>query len=377
MMDELELIKRAPTEEILTEQRLEDYFGTDKGLKHYIGFEISGFVHLGTGLLSMQKVADFQEAGADTNIFLADYHTWINKKLGGDLSTIRKIGGTYFKEALKKSLGAVGGKPEEVNFVMGSELYDKLGVGYLEDIIKVSKKMTLARAKRSITVAGRKEGEDVSFGQLLYVPMQVADIYGLKVNLAHAGMDQRKAHIVALEVSKEFDYEPIAVHHHLLTGVHISEEQRTGIIAAKLQKNRELLEQQLIEVKMSKSKPESAIFIHDTEEVIRKKITGAYCPMKETNINPIMDLSNYIVFPYLIRKNMDFEIVNKKTNKSNTYKQSSELENAYQNGEIHPVDFKEAVANYLINMLEPARNYFLEGNGKKYLEELQDIKITR
>ncbi|MCL4383223.1 MAG: tyrosine--tRNA ligase [Candidatus Marsarchaeota archaeon] len=376
-MNELELIKRAPIEELLTEQKLKDYLETNKALKHYIGFEISGFVHFGTGLLSMEKLADFQEAGVDTNVFLADYHTWINKKLGGDLSTIRKIGGTYFKEALKKSLEAVGGNPEKVKFIMGSELYDKLGTDYLEDVIKISKKMTLARAKRSITVAGRKEGESVSFGQLLYVPMQVADIYGLKVNLAHAGMDQRKAHVVALEVAKEFDYEPIAIHHHLLTGVHINKEQRAKIITAKDQNNRELLEQQLIEVKMSKSKPESAIFIHDSEEVIRKKINSAYCPTKETKINPIIDISNYIVFPYLIRKNMTFEIVNKKTNKSSTYKYSSELEDLYQKGEIHPLDLKEAIANYLVDMLEPTRKYFLEGNGKKYLEGLQDIKITR
>lgn len=376
-MRALELIKRAPTEEILTEKNLEAYLEGHKGLRHYIGFEISGFVHFGTGLLSMQKVADFQEAGASTSIFLADYHTWINKKLGGDLSTIRKIGGTYFKEALKRSLEAVGGDTEKLNFVLGSELYDKLGVDYLEDVIKISKGMSLARAKRSITVAGRKEGESVSFGQLLYVPMQVADIYAQKINLAHAGMDQRKAHVVALDVAKEFDYQPVAVHHHLLTGIHITEGQRTSIIAAKKENNRELLDQQLIDVKMSKSQPESAIFIHDTEAEIRRKINGAYCPMKETTLNPIIDISNYIVWPYMVRKNKEFDIQNKKKNTNKAYKTQEELQSAYQSGEIHPVDMKYAVADYLVEMLEPARKYFLEGNGRKYLEELQDIKITR
>ena len=325
----------------------------------------------------MQKVADFQEAGAETNIFLADYHTWINKKLGGDLSSIRRIGGTYFKESLKRSLEAVGGDPEKLNFVMGSELYAKLGGEYLEDVIKVSKSMSLARAKRSITVAGRKEGESVSLGQLLYVPMQVADIYSQKINLAHAGMDQRKAHVVALDVSKEFEYTPVAVHHHLLTGIHMTEDQRMKIIAARAENNRELLDQQLIDVKMSKSKPESAVFIHDTEEVLRRKITGAFCPMKEITLNPIIDISSYIVWPYLVRKNREFEIVNKKKNTTKTYKKQPELETAYQNGEIHPIDMKEAVANYLVEMLEPVRKYFLEGHGKKYLEDLQDIKITR
>jgi tyrosyl-tRNA synthetase len=376
-MDKLGLIKRAPTEEVLTEQRLEQMIEAKIKLKHYIGFEISGLVHFGTGLLSMQKVADFQEAGINTNIFLADYHTWINKKLGGDLSTIRKIGNTYFKEAFKRSLEVVGGNTDDVNFIMGSEFYEKLGLEYLEDIIKISKKMTLARTMRSITIAGRREGEAVSFGQLLYAPMQVADIYGLKVNIMHAGMDQRKAHVIALEVAKEFDYEPVAVHHHLLTGIHISEEQRNNIIEAKSHNDRELLEQQLIDVKMSKSKPESAIFIHDSEQVIRKKILGAFCPIKETNINPIIDISNYVIFPYLERKKENFEIINKKKNTSSNYKTSADMETAYKNGEIHPVDLKEAVADYLIEMLEPARNYFLDGNGKKYLEDLKDIIITR
>ena len=106
-MEILELIKKPPTEEILTEERLKEYINQKIKLKHYIGYEISGFVHLGTGLICMQKVADFQKAGIETIIFLADYHSWINKKLGGDLSVIRKVAGGYFKEALKISLKCV------------------------------------------------------------------------------------------------------------------------------------------------------------------------------------------------------------------------------------------------------------------------------
>ena len=97
----LGLVMKSPTEEVLTQSGLKQLLDNGDFIKHYIGFEISGFIHLGTGLLCMQKIADFQEAGFETTVFLADYHTWINKKLGGDLSTIRKVGGTYFKEGLK------------------------------------------------------------------------------------------------------------------------------------------------------------------------------------------------------------------------------------------------------------------------------------
>ena len=373
----IDIIKRSPTKEILTERKLNEYLKEGVSLKHYIGYEISGFVHLGTGLLCMQKIADFQEAGIETNIFLADYHSWINKKLGGDLSTIRKVAGSYFKEALKWSLKSVGGNPEKVNFILGSELYEKLGLEYLENVIKVSMKMSLARARRSITIMGRRSGEKVNFAQLIYVPMQVADIFSLKVNLAHGGMDQRKAHVIALEVWKNFGYKPVAVHHHLLLGMHITEEQRKKILEARKSGNREMFEEGIIEIKMSKSKPESAIFIHDSEEEIKRKIRKAYCPPREREFNPVIDLAKHIVYPVLKRRGRIFEIANLKTGNAKKYENFKEVEIEYIKGKIHPLDLKNAVAEYLIEMLEPARKYFLEGRGRKCMEELKELRITR
>src|SRR5260221_5031055 len=92
-----------------------------KPLRHYIGLEISGRLHLGTGLLCMQKVRDLQKAGVHCVIFLADWHTWINDKLGGDREAIKTIAVGYFKEGLKASLVAVGGDPSQLEFVLDSE----------------------------------------------------------------------------------------------------------------------------------------------------------------------------------------------------------------------------------------------------------------
>ncbi len=61
------------TEEILTPEDLASLLSKNIPLKHYIGFEISGKIHLGTGLACMQKVKDFADAGVSVNIFLADY----------------------------------------------------------------------------------------------------------------------------------------------------------------------------------------------------------------------------------------------------------------------------------------------------------------
>ncbi|NJS40937.1 hypothetical protein HC766_00895 [Candidatus Gracilibacteria bacterium] len=60
-------------------------------IKHYIGFEISGKIHIGTGIMSALKIKKLQDAGVHCTIFLADYHTFLNEKLDGKIETIRKV----------------------------------------------------------------------------------------------------------------------------------------------------------------------------------------------------------------------------------------------------------------------------------------------
>ena len=97
-------------------------------------------------------------------------------------------------------------------------------------MVDVSKNTSLARMMRSITIMGRKEGDAVDFAKLIYPPMQVADIFAQGINMPHAGIDQRKAQVIARDVAlklKEnalFDKQgkkikPVAVHHHLLLGL--------------------------------------------------------------------------------------------------------------------------------------------------------------
>lgn len=374
-MDRFALITREPAEEVLTEERLRRLLDEGVELRHYIGFEISGYVHLGTGLVCMQKVADFQRAGVDTTIFLADYHSWINRKLGGDLSTIRKVAGGYFKEALRCSLRIVGGDPDGVRFVLGSELYERLGVEYLSSVIRVSMRTTLSRVRRSVTIMGRRMGEALDFAQLLYVPMQVADIFSLGVNLAHGGMDQRKAHVIALEVGeREFGYKPVAVHNHLLMGMNVTQEARELILRARSRGDRETFEQGIIDAKMSKSKPGGAVFIHDSPGEIRRKLRRAFCPAGEAEANPVIELARYILFR---DRGEPLEVVNAKTGERHAFNSFEELRAAFVRKRLHPLDLKMAVAEELARLLEPARRYFLEGPGRRYLEEMEEIRITR
>ena len=117
----LKLIMRKPIEEILMEKDLRLKLEAGEKLEHYIGFEISGEMHVGTALISGAKIADFQEAGINCQIFLADWHSYINNKLGGNWDNIIKAM-EYYKEGFKASIKAMGGNPQKVTLITGSDL---------------------------------------------------------------------------------------------------------------------------------------------------------------------------------------------------------------------------------------------------------------
>ena len=369
-----QLIKRN-TEEILEESDLKNFLETAEPLKHYIGFEISGLIHLGTGIASMNKVRDLQNAGVNCSIFLADWHSWINDKLGGDMAIIKEIAGGYFKEGMKASLECVGGDSDKIKFVLGSELYHN-NDEYWQTVIDVSKSTSLARMMRSITIMGRKEGEAVDFAKLIYPPMQVADIFVQGVNLAHSGLDQRKAHVIARDVALRLKIKPlknknkriikpIALHHHLILGLG---KPPTWPVP----QNR--IQELWTALKMSKSVPSSAIFIHDSELEIRQKVQNAFCPEKEINFNPILDWAKSLIFTNF----SSFEIERPSKFGGNLVFESYEsLAKAYHEGKIHPLDLKNAVANYMIKLLSPARKHFQKPKIKKMRERLEELKISR
>ncbi len=371
--ERFQLIKRN-TEEILGEDDLRKFLSEDEILKHYIGFEISGQIHLGTGLMTMIKVRDFLESGVDCSIFLADWHSWINDKLGGNPETIKRFAVGYFKEGMKACIKCVGGNSEKLKFVLGSDLYHNNDL-YWTTLVDVSKNTSLSRIKRSITIMGRKEGEDVDFAKMIYPPMQVADIFIQKINLAHAGMDQRKAHVIARDVAEKLSFstlvdkkgktiKPVMIHHHLILG--LGKPPLWPV-------PKEQLQELWSSLKMSKSKPDTCIFIHDSPEEIKRKIGKAFCPEKEVEFNPLINWCERIIFPikgYLKVKRSD------KFGGDKNYSSTETLKKDFLSGELHPLDLKNAVSESLIEILKPARAHFSKGKPKKMLEELQKLIKT-
>lgn len=50
--------------------------------------------------------------------------------------------------------------------------------------------------------------------------------------------------------------------------------------------------------KMSKSDPDSAIFMEDSAEDVKRKIKKAYCPPQVAEKNPILDYAHHIVLGF-------------------------------------------------------------------------------
>jgi tyrosyl-tRNA synthetase len=338
--ERLELVTREPTEEVITVEELRTLLKLKSRPKHYIGLEISGVLHLGSLILTGFKINDFIKAGIETTVFLADWHTYLNDKLGGDWNRIRQVS-QYYAEAFKFFCPGV-------NVILGSDLYTQHGEKYWEEFVRFSKQMTLARTMRSLTIMGRSESEkNIDLSQLFYPPMQSVDIKALDLDIVHAGMDQRKIHMLVREIFPKLKWKvPVLVHHHLLPG--LSEPVKMGLTD-------DVAEDARLSSKMSKSKPSSGVLIHDDEKTIREKIGKAFCPTDLAAGNPVLELVRYVVF----HQYSDFVIDRPtKYGGSVTYASYNEIESDFLAKKIHPMDLKNATAEYVSKIVEPIRRHF-------------------
>merc|ERR1712083_792985 len=143
-------------------------------------------------------------------------------------------------------------------------------------------------------------------------------------------MDQRKVNMLAREYAdksnaqsktkknkkkkkKETIYPPVVISHHMLMGLKEGQE------------------------KMSKSDPDSAIFMEDSEDDVRRKIKKAYGPPGVVKGNPLLDYTKHLVFP----KYGEFTVERSEKHGGNlVYATYEELEKDYVSGQLHPGDLK-------------------------------------
>jgi len=356
----LQLLKNVG-EEIITERELRTLLETNDHPSAYDGFEPSGLAHLPFGVLRPILVADMLKAGVRMKLWIADWFAWVNNKLGGDLEKIQEVG-RYFVEVWK----AAGVDMSKVDVLWTSDAAKN--EDYWKKVVTVAQNSTLARAQRALTVAGRTTKESIQTAQLFYPMMQVADIFWLDVDICQLGMDQRRANILAREIAEKMKWKkPVALHHHMLIGLQGRKEpegfDENGAVDAE------------IASKMSKSKPETSIFVHDSTEVLMKKINSAYCPPRVIEGNALIEYSRYIVF----RKRRTLMVERPEKYGGNVeFSSASELESAYVEGRLHPADLKKAVGTALDEIVSPIREHFVrDPSARRLFDSVRAAETTR
>lgn len=344
-------------EEIVSEDELRKLFESKKHLVAYDGFEPSGKMHIAQGLMRVITMNKMISTGCKFKIYVADWFGMLNNKMDGDLEKIRDVG-NYFVEIWK----AVGLDMKNVEIVWASDFIKK-NPNYWETVLRLSTKASIQRVMRCGQIMGRKEGIENPSAQIIYPLMQAADIHHLGADIAQLGVDQRKVNVLARELFPKIGLKaPVIISHRMLPGLQYD--------ASKVNNKDDE-----IDMKMSKSNPDSAVFMNDSTEEIKRKIKKSFCPEKIIEGNPVLAYLKEIIFE------MFDEVEVKRPDKfggNKTYKKFDELEKDFKKGDLHPVDAKALLADYLDKAIEPVRKHFEKNSkAKALLKKVESYRITR
>ncbi|HUC38890.1 MAG TPA: tyrosine--tRNA ligase, partial [Candidatus Acidoferrum sp.] len=313
---------------------------------HYMGLEISGMPHIGHLLFGGKKINDLNKIGVKTQVLLADWHTVANRKLDGNWERIKKASEFY-----RKMFGVFC---PGTKIVLGSDLYHD-NDDYWKLVMNMAARTTMARATRTLIIQGRSQSDTLHVSQYIYPIMQAADIRALGADIPHAGMDQRRIHMLAKELFKDMKLGTIVpMHHHLMPAMGSQLKFKEG----------ESKEEKVADMKMSKSKPGSFISVIATAEEIRSTVNSAWCEAKITDGNPVLMLCRYAIIPIAGSINVERK---KEHGGDVAYKSYVQLEDDFRAGKLHPADLKAAVSRSLDRILEPVRKEFT-GRNQELLE---------
>ena len=355
--EKLQLVKSVG-EEIVQEDELKSLLESGEQLIAYDGFEPSGQMHIAQGILRTININKMTKAGIKFKMFVADWHAMANNKMGGDLEKIQNVG-KYFIEVWK----ACGMDVDNVEFVWASDIAKD--PNYWKLVVQVGKTNALKRFVRTAEMMGREDSlEGLTGAHIIYSCMQVADIFTLGCKITELGMDQRKVNMLAREIGPQLGFwKPVVISHHMLMGL------------GKPTSETEDKTKRAIDLKMSKSKPDTAIFMTDSADDIKRKVNKAYCLEGEVNDNPVLEYCKYIIF----ESQNELKISRpEKFGGDLTLTSYEELERKFAAKDIHPMDLKTAVADALDSLIQPVRDHFEQNaDAKALLEKVRSYAVTR
>jgi tyrosyl-tRNA synthetase len=332
---------RSVGEECQTEAELKTLLEKKPNFFLYDGFEPSGRMHIAQGVFKSINVNKCTQAGGTFIFWVADWFALMNDKMGGDLEKIKTVG-HYLVEVWK----AAGMDMSRVKFLWSSDEINANAKSYWEQALHIAARTNMTRIKKCCQIMGRADENKLTAAQILYPIMQCTDIFFLKADICQLGVDQRKVNMLAREYAGDpaakTKSKPIILSHHMLYGLKAGQS------------------------KMSKSDPDSAIFMEDTKEDVERKIKNAYCPtqadakvlsavddemslVKDELKNPCLDYLKYILFS---NDKFVFTVGDK------SYTTYEESKAAFLSGAISEDVLKDRLIVEINKLLEPVRQHF-------------------
>lgn len=350
-LDERFALARSVGEECIQNAELRNLLEKKPNPVAYDGFEPSGRMHIAQGVMKALNVNKLTRSGVTFKFWVADWFAQLNNKMGGDLKKIQAVG-DYMVEIWK----AVGmeGIGDKVLFLNASEEINARAGEYWTLVMDVARRNNLKRIIRCSQIMGRAESDDLSAAQIFYPCMQCADIFFLKADICQLGMDQRKVNVLAREYcdATKRKLKPVILSHAMLPGLLQGQE------------------------KMSKSDPNSAIFMEDSAADVASKIKKAYCPPGVVDGNPCLEYVRLIVLPWFGR--FDVPRSEKGGGGVASYTEFKDLAAEYAAGACHPGDLKPALAAALNAILEPVRAHFAsDARAAELLKKVKSYKVTK
>jgi len=326
----MNLLKRN-NPEIVVESEMREVLGK-KSPNAYIGYAPTGKIHIGY-FVPVLKMKDFIDAGFKFTFLVADLHAHLDDlKAPWELLDARS---KYYEESIKALLKSLGVSANKIKVIRGSDYQKK--EEYIEMMMRLASTTTMKRCKRAAAEVVRF-GDEPKLGGFIYPIMQSIDPHFLKADVSFGGVDQRGTYMFAREVVPSIGLEkPVCLFTPLIPGL-------TG-------------------GKMSASVPASKVDILDSDSDIKSKMKKAFCPEKTAENNGVLAYAKYLIFQV-----QDSFQINRpaKFGGNMVYESYDQLENDFIKGNLHPMDLKSGVSEFLIEKLKPVRAHF---KGKKWVEK--------
>ncbi len=336
MTDPLETAIRN-AEEVVTAEEVQTVLREKPKFNFYYGTAPTGPFHYAY-MIPLNKLVELAKLGGNGTILLADYHAHLDDaKTSFEDMTIRS---KYYEECIK---GIFGKDAKLMKFLRGSTYQHKQD--YIEDLFKIAAKVSTTRAKRAASEVVRMKDGEAKVSGLMYPLLQILDVKYLDADITVGGIDQRNIYMLGRELLESVDF-----HKSCYIFMPLLPSLKGG------------------GAKMSASDPTTHIRVTDSPEDIKSTIKKAYCPAGDLENNAVTSTMRYIIFPRYDK------IIIKRSEKFGgdlEFDKIDSFEESYVRQEVHPMDVKIAVTDYLIELLAPAREYF-----EKHSDILEEVEKT-